>query len=317
MNTGWKMQNKQNNPAASQNKAPIKISDNPGRLLLFIAATIFVSELFIMIFVDYMPSMSFYQKALSDAALLTMVIFPILYLGVFKPMSGHIYTSRLREKEKNAFIRDLNKAMSEVKHSEQKFRNLFDNATDSIFIVEPVTGRFLDCNLNAHKRLGFSKDELLKMTATDLNKDLHLDKIKENFQKQLIGESICIETDHKKKDGTYMPVEVTSTAITLGDKKILQAFVRDISERRKREEEKEQLIIKLKNALDEIKTLQGILPLCSFCKKIRNDKGYWEQVDVYLQKYSTADISHGICPECLEKHYPEEYEAMCSTEKET
>lgn len=57
----------------------------------------------------------------------------------------------------------------------------------------------------------------------------------------------------------------------------------------------------------EIKILRGILPLCSFCKKIRNDKGFWEQVDTYLHKYSEADISHSLCPECYRKHYPDQY----------
>jgi hypothetical protein len=59
--------------------------------------------------------------------------------------------------------------------------------------------------------------------------------------------------------------------------------------------------------LSEVKTLRGILPLCTFCKKIRDDKGYWEQVDVHIAKYSEADISHSLCPECMKKNYPEEY----------
>ena len=57
--------------------------------------------------------------------------------------------------------------------------------------------------------------------------------------------------------------------------------------------------------ISEIQTLRGILPLCSFCKKIRNDEGYWEQVDVYIQRHSQADISHSICPDCMKKYYPE------------
>lgn len=59
----------------------------------------------------------------------------------------------------------------------------------------------------------------------------------------------------------------------------------------------------LSRALEEIKTLRGILPLCTFCKKIRNDEGYWEQVDVYIKTHSNAEISHSICPDCLEIHY--------------
>ena len=62
----------------------------------------------------------------------------------------------------------------------------------------------------------------------------------------------------------------------------------------------------------ELKALRGILPLCSFCKKIRDDKGYWEQVDVYIHKYSEADISHSICPECMKTHYPDEYASLIS-----
>ena len=66
----------------------------------------------------------------------------------------------------------------------------------------------------------------------------------------------------------------------------------------------------IEQLLSEVKALRGLLPLCSFCKKIRDDKGYWEQVDVFIQKYSEADITHGICPECMKIHYPEAYNSI-------
>lgn len=62
----------------------------------------------------------------------------------------------------------------------------------------------------------------------------------------------------------------------------------------------------LDHALKHIKTLQGILPICAFCKKIRNDEGYWDQVEAYVSRHTQAEFSHGICPECLRIHYPEE-----------
>ncbi|MFO7735814.1 MAG: response regulator transcription factor [bacterium] len=62
---------------------------------------------------------------------------------------------------------------------------------------------------------------------------------------------------------------------------------------------------KLRLAMEEIKTLRGILPICSKCKKVRDDKGYWHQVETYLQKHSDAEFSHGICNECAEKLYPD------------
>jgi AmiR/NasT family two-component response regulator len=61
----------------------------------------------------------------------------------------------------------------------------------------------------------------------------------------------------------------------------------------------------LKKALDEVKTLTGLLPMCCFCKKVRTDEGYWQQVDAYITTHTTAKVSHGFCPECARKHYPE------------
>ncbi|MEI6306165.1 MAG: response regulator transcription factor [Deltaproteobacteria bacterium] len=67
-------------------------------------------------------------------------------------------------------------------------------------------------------------------------------------------------------------------------------------------------IRELKEAQEHIRTLQGILPICMHCKNIRNDTGYWEQIDQYVSKHSQAMFSHGICPECLKKHYPEYFD---------
>jgi CheY-like chemotaxis protein len=75
--------------------------------------------------------------------------------------------------------------------------------------------------------------------------------------------------------------------------------------RHKAEEERERLIHELEDALAEIKTLRGILPICSSCKKIRDDEGYWNQLEAYIQEHSEAVFSHGLCPECGKKLYPE------------
>ncbi|MEK6201748.1 MAG: HAMP domain-containing protein, partial [Desulfobulbaceae bacterium] len=79
----------------------------------------------------------------------------------------------------------------------------------------------------------------------------------------------------------------------------------DISNRKKTEEERELLIAQLQKALTEIKTLSGLLPICASCKMIRDDEGYWNQIESYIQKHSEAEFSHGICPQCARKLYPE------------
>lgn len=83
-------------------------------------------------------------------------------------------------------------------------------------------------------------------------------------------------------------------------------LAREIEVRRATEAEKEQLIGELTSALREIKTLRGILPICSECKNIRDDKGYWMQIEQYIRDHSEADFSHGLCPECVDKLYAKE-----------
>lgn len=82
---------------------------------------------------------------------------------------------------------------------------------------------------------------------------------------------------------------------------------RRLRERKRAEEEREKLIGELQEALAEVRTLSGLLPICSSCKKIRDDQGYWNQIEVYISHHSQATFSHSICPECAKKLYPEHY----------
>ncbi len=79
----------------------------------------------------------------------------------------------------------------------------------------------------------------------------------------------------------------------------LSVFTKDITERKRTEEEREKLISDLRGALAKIKTLRGIIPICAKCKKIRDDKGYWKQVEENIRDHTDAEFSHGLCPECV------------------
>ncbi len=80
----------------------------------------------------------------------------------------------------------------------------------------------------------------------------------------------------------------------------------DITERKKAEIERDRLISDLQEALAQIKTLRGFIPICAYCKKIRDDEGYWQQIEQYIRDHSDAEFSHGICPDCLAKMHPPE-----------
>ena len=90
---------------------------------------------------------------------------------------------------------------------------------------------------------------------------------------------------------------------TLGSQ--LERHVRDIAERKRIHEEREKIIAQLQEALSKVKLLSGMLPICANCKKVRDDRGYWNQIEEYVRKHSEAEFSHAICPECMKKLYPE------------
>ncbi|MBI4861411.1 MAG: response regulator [Candidatus Riflebacteria bacterium] len=87
---------------------------------------------------------------------------------------------------------------------------------------------------------------------------------------------------------------------------IVRARVRNHLELRRIEKEREELIRKLQEALANVQMLQGLLPICAWCKRIRDDKGYWSQVETYISERSRVQFSHGMCPQCFQKNVDEE-----------
>jgi two-component system, response regulator PdtaR len=77
------------------------------------------------------------------------------------------------------------------------------------------------------------------------------------------------------------------------------------AELQQRYEERDKLVHELQDALAKVKMLSGLLPICASCKKIRDDQGYWKQIEVYIRDHSEAEFTHGLCPDCARKHYPE------------
>lgn len=132
--------------------------------------------------------------------------------------------------------------------------------------------------------------------------------ISKMWYKDLIYEIEKFAEEKKKKSEKYLHEDNRKMMIHFFD---MYSQLMEISNELRRnmemefEEKHEKLKNKVQKAQEEIKTLRGILPFCSFCKRIRDDKGYWEKVDVYIKKHSEAVISHSICPECAKRYYPD------------
>jgi PAS domain S-box-containing protein len=158
--------------------------------------------------------------------------------------------------------------------------------------------------------LGYSRDELLELSVFDLNSDkentanLSRDEILRQWKRWQPEQRLTLEAEYRHKDGTVVPVEISTGVIRYGDRNLILAIVQDISVRKQAEHELERVVRELRSSLAEIKTLRGIVPICSHCKKIRDDEGFWSQVEAYFSKHTDAKFSHGICPECRKKLYP-------------
>jgi PAS domain S-box-containing protein len=212
-------------------------------------------------------------------------------------------------------VRELEDLETRLRHTDELLRDelswrrlLIDESRDPIAVLDQH-GAVFDANTRFAEMLGYTPDELSRLHVWDWDAVLTPD--------QLMGLVMSVdatghhfETRHRRKDGVVIDVELSNNGAMYRGQKLVFCICRDISERKRAEQEREELIRNLRESLAEIRTLRGILPLCSYCKKVRDDDGYWEQVDTYIRKHSEASVSHGICPDCMKAHFPKEFERL-------
>jgi PAS domain S-box-containing protein len=194
------------------------------------------------------------------------------------------------------------------------YHKIFEDSPVGMTICDS-SGQAIDANNAICDMVGATKEQILAQNYFRLEswkKSGLLDAAKKAVSKNKATSKKVTLTSSFGKEMTanvnFLPFEIKGEAYML-------VTFDDLSKVKKAEDERKKLIVELRNAISEIETLRSILPLCSFCKKIRDDKGYWEQVDVYIQKHLFADISHSICPECFKKHYPQAYKSINKKKK--
>jgi len=196
-------------------------------------------------------------------------------------------------------IRDI----TERKRAEEEYRTILRTTMDGFWSAD-IQGRFLDVNDAYCHLIGYSRDELLTMKISVVEAIERPEETAQRIKRIMETGGGRFETRHRRKDGGIIDMEVSVNYTKIGGGRLF-VFLRDITERKRIEEEREKLIHELQDALANIKTLRGLLPICSYCKKIRDDKGYWNRIESYIQDHSGAEFTHGLCPECLKKHYPD------------
>jgi len=164
--------------------------------------------------------------------------------------------------------------------------------------VHDLQGNIIAWNRGAEKMYGYTEAEALEMNIAQMVPSDKKIEAKDYLERMTSGEIIeSFETQRISNDGKILDVWLVVTCLKddSGDIDSIATTERDITEKKNELRRKE----------NEVKTLRGLLPICASCKQIRDDKGYWHQIECYIRDHSEAEFSHGICPKCAERLYPE------------
>ncbi|RJR15269.1 MAG: PAS domain S-box protein [Nitrospiraceae bacterium] len=242
--------------------------------------------------------------------------------------------------------------MNKLRETELRYRTIFEQAPYGILLID-CAGNITDFNETAHRELGYTREEFAGLRISDIDPFQSPQEVEASIMEVLKKGSAEFEVRHRTKHGEIRDVHVITRVLNLSGKNVFQTIWHDITEQKRSEEELNRyrehleelvrertselsrlndklnkdiaarklaekvqgnLIRELKEALRKIKTLTGLIPICAWCKKIRDDQGYWKKVETYIREHSDASFTHGICPDCLKKESPEAYAEVFNTE---
>jgi PAS domain S-box-containing protein len=237
------------------------------------------------------------------------------------------YLKEMPELDEGPFLKEERKLVNEIakrlgrfierKRAEEALmgsnallKSVIESSKDIVIFALDRQYRYLSFNDNHYrtmKRIWGVDIELGQIILEYIKSPEDCLKAKNSFDRALTGEFFTIVEEYGDTALERRYYEDIYNPIRDGDGYVigLTLFLTDITERRLAALEKERLITELQHALAEVKTLSGMLPICANCKKIRDDKGYWNQLESYLSVHTDALFSHSICPECMQKLYPD------------
>jgi PAS domain S-box-containing protein len=182
----------------------------------------------------------------------------------------------------------------DIRDLEERF---FSMSIDMLCIAD-FSGYFRKLNPAWERVLGFTREELQSRPMFEFVHPEDLERTRaQNLQVRAGGQALSFENRYRCKDGSYR--WLLWNARSDPDNQLIYSLARDITERKQAEEERERLLRELQTALAEVKALQRILPICMYCKSIRDDENYWQSVEAYISRHTHTRFTHGICPKCF------------------
>jgi len=235
-------------------------------------------------------------KILANGSLLALVTAVSLFFSFYRPFT--------------AYSAERSRAEEQLRTNKEFVETVLDAINDAISIIDTDGYTIVGVNRAFLNEYGVAPEEVVGKTCYAVTHHLDLPCSK-NGELCPLAETVlnrrpaAAEHEHRSKDGTSRFVEIRTLPIIGRDEEVRQVVhvARDITERRKAQADREQLIVRQQEILAQVRTLRGLLPICASCKKIRDDRGYWRQIEEYIRDHSDAEFSHGICPECVNLLY--------------
>ncbi|MDQ7825227.1 MAG: PAS domain S-box protein [Candidatus Eremiobacteraeota bacterium] len=187
-----------------------------------------------------------------------------------------------------------------LQESYEKFRVLLDVPYVTAFLID-CRGTVVAANKMTLAALNLDQENFVGKNAFECippeiaaNRRLQVEKVLRSGQPHQFVD---------QRDGRWIESSLYPVFNTHGKVVMVAVFGKDVTEEKKHLNEREELIASLQKALADVKTLSGLLPVCAWCRKVRNDEGYWQMIEDYVTEHSGAEISHSICPDCAESYF--------------
>ena len=192
--------------------------------------------------------------------------------------------------------------------AEQELEDRFFEINIDLLCQLDFNGYFKRLNPAWERTLGWSRAELMSRPFVEfVHPDDRERTLGQNARVREGGQALEFENRYLCKDGSFRWLLWNAAADA--DGRVIYSVARDVTERKRAEEEREELVRELQAALAEVRTLQAILPICSYCRRVRDDENYWQSVEEYVSQHTDTRFSHGICPSCFEREVEPEFDA--------
>ena len=237
--------------------------------------------------------------------------FPLeLSLASWKAGEEVFFTGIIRDVTERKLAEEASRQAEEaLRESEERFTAFMNNSPVVAWLKDPATWTYRYINNAFEEVFDITREVISEKTDFDLWPEEVARQLRENDLRVMSSDKMIQSSeDVPLPNGTVHHWLVFKFPLhTPSGKPFLAGTAVDITERRRMEEEREKMVLELQGALAKVKTLSGLLPICASCKKIRNDKGYWNQIEGYIMEHSDATFSHGICPDCAQRLYPDHF----------